>query len=132
MNFKRLNQEKGVLNSADVKKVEYLIYLTNTRLGNDHYVINIILNYNNYSGYVKITETDNILAGSRGLGLRQDFYKRITYQYNKPPLRLRKRYDYAVRGLEVKLVFDNMFYERRGGIGGVRLIFVGFIFISLV
>lgn len=75
--------EKDALNTADVKKVEYLIYPTDTRFGNDHYVINIILNHYDYGGYTKITGNGNILAGSgSGQAYVKTSYKGMTYDIN--------------------------------------------------
>ena len=75
--------EKDALNPADVKKIEYLIYPTDTRFGNDHYVINIILNHYDYGGYAKITGGANILAGSGGgQAYVKTSYKKMTYDIN--------------------------------------------------
>ena len=75
--------EKDGLNPADVKKVEYLIYPTDSRFGNDHYVINIILNHYDYGGYAKITGTGNFLAWSgSGQAYVKTSYKRMTYDIN--------------------------------------------------
>lgn len=75
--------EKDALNPADVKKVEYLIYPTDTRFGNDRYVINIILNHYDYGGYAKITGVGNLLAGSgSGQAYVKTSYKRMTYDIN--------------------------------------------------
>lgn len=75
--------EKDALNPADVKKVEYLIYPTDPRFGNNHYVINIILNRYDYGGYAKITGIGNILAGSgSGQAYVKTSYKRMTYDIN--------------------------------------------------
>ena len=75
--------EKEALNPIDVKKVEYLIYPNDPRFGNDHYVINIILNHYDYGGYAKITGIGNILAGSgSGQAYVKTSYKRMTYDIN--------------------------------------------------
>lgn len=75
--------EKEALNPQDVKKVEYLIYPTDPRFGNNHYVINIILNHYDYGGYAKITGVGNILAGSgSGQAYVKTSYKRMTYHIN--------------------------------------------------
>lgn len=75
--------EKDALNPEDVKKVEYLVYPADTRFGNDHYVINIILNHYDYGGYAKITGVGNLLAGSgSGQAYVKTSYKRMTYDIN--------------------------------------------------
>ena len=75
--------EKDALNPEDVKRVEYLTFPTDPRFGNDHYVINIILNHYDYGGYAKMTGVGNIMAGSgSGQAYLKTSYKRMTYDLN--------------------------------------------------
>ncbi|MCH5311996.1 MAG: hypothetical protein J1E57_08605 [Prevotella sp.] len=79
--------EKDAINPQDVRKVEYLVYPTDPRFGNEKYVINIVLFHYDYGGYVKLTGTDNLIVGSgNGQAYLKMSYKKMTYDlsiYNK-------------------------------------------------
>ena len=75
--------EKDALNAEDVKRVEYLTFPTDPRFGNDHYVINIILNHYDYGGYAKLTGIGNFMGGSgSGQAYLKTSYKSMTYDVN--------------------------------------------------
>ena len=56
------------------------MFPSDSRFNHEKYVINITLRHYEYGGYVKLSGTDNIMAGSgRGLAYSKIAYKRMTY-----------------------------------------------------
>lgn len=81
IDYERASQdEKDALNPQDVKRVEYLLFPSDPRFGDDKYVVNILLNHYEYGGYGKATATGNVLSGSgSGQVYVKSSYKRMTY-----------------------------------------------------
>ncbi len=75
------NEEMEGLRTADVKKVEYLVFPTDPRFKGAQRVINILVQQYVYGGYSKLTTNENFLTGFSGRNsiFSKFSYKKMTY-----------------------------------------------------
>lgn len=70
-------EELEGLRTADVKRVEYLDFPTDTRFNGNEHVVNFIVQRYEYGGYTKTTVSENFLTGLSG---RASLYSKFAYK----------------------------------------------------